>query len=174
MKKILLLAVMLSGGFAMQAQDVHFGFKAGANFATLNGADDADNITNFHAGAALELNLVPTFSIQAEGLYSSQGAEFDGDKFNLDYIAVPIMAKFYILPNRFSVMAGPQFSFLVDETEEAFKNETFDIAAAGGVELHIIKGLFAQARYTIGFNDVNNSFNGKNAVFQLSLGYYIF
>ncbi|OYQ36324.1 hypothetical protein CHU92_09900 [Flavobacterium cyanobacteriorum] len=173
MKKIFLAFAFAAVSFGVQAQGIDFGLKAGANFANLNGADNTENITSFHAGAALELNLVPSFSIQGEALYSSQGAEVKGvGDFNLDYIAVPVMAKFYILPDKLSVMAGPQFSFLVDEAEEAFENKTFDIAAAGGLELKIIKGLFAQARYTIGFNDVNDTFEGKNAVFQLSLGYY--
>jgi hypothetical protein len=178
MKKILLLAAFVAGGFGMQAQGIDLGLKAGANFASINGADNADNITSWHAGAALELNFVPVFSLQVEGLYSSQGAEVDGEDFKLDYMSVPVMAKYYILPDRLSLMAGPQFSFLVNDDNpwesagDAYENESVDIAAAGGVELKIIKGLFAQARYTIGFNDVNNSFEGKNAVFQLSLGYY--
>lgn len=180
MKKIFLLVALFAGLGTMQAQGIDFGFKAGANFAGINGADNADNITSWHAGAALELNFVPTFSLQIEGLYSSQGAKVEDEDFKLDYISVPVMAKFYLLEDRLSLMAGPQFSFLVNDDNpfksagDAYDNNSFDIAAAGGVELKIIKGLFAQARYTIGFNDVNDTFEGKNAVFQLSLGYYIF
>jgi hypothetical protein len=189
MKKIFFLAVALAGTFAAQAQGIDFGIKAGANFANFNGDVNSDGITNFHAGAALELNLVPTFSIQAEGLYSSQGAEAKYEEtvggaivtgareLNLDYISVPVMAKFYILPDRLSVMAGPQFSFLVSDAEEAFDAQKFDLAAAGGVELKIIAGLFAQARYTIGLTEVYDSEytgNAKNAVFQLSVGYMFF
>lgn len=159
-------------GVAAQAQDIKLGLKAGANFASINGADDTDNITSFHAGAALELNLVPTFSIQAESLFNSVGAEVKtGEDINLDYISVPVMAKFYILPDRLSLMAGPQFSFLIDEAEQVYEANSFDMAAVGGVELRIIKGLFAQARYTIGLNDVYDDFDSKNSVFQLSVGY---
>jgi len=128
MKKIIFLFAALAGSFAMQAQGIHFGVKAGANFANFSGDTDelnTEGITNFHAGAVLELNLVPTFSVQAEGLFSSQGAKYkdaiEGSKdINLDYIAVPVMAKFYILPDRFSVMAGPQFSFLVNDADDIF------------------------------------------------------
>ncbi len=177
MKKIIFLLTALAGSFAMQAQGIDFGIKAGANFSNFNGDLDSENITNFHAGAALELNLIPTFSVQAEGLFSSQGAKLKNDAgavkdFNLNYISVPVMAKFYIIPKKFSVMAGPQFSFLVDEAEEALESKSFDMAAAGGVELKIIAGIFAQARYTIGFTDVYDDVDSKNAVFQLSLGYY--
>jgi hypothetical protein len=181
MKKILFLAVALLGAVAAQAQGVNFGIKGGANFSNLSGDIDSDGITSFHAGAVLELNLVPTFSVQAEGLFSSQGgkAKFEeggvvgvAEDINLDYISVPVMAKFYVLPNTLSVMAGPQFSFLVDEAEEAWDTKSFDMAAAGGVELKIIAGLFAQARYTIGLTDVSDDIDAKNAVFQLSVGYF--
>jgi len=183
MKKIIFLFAALAGSFAMQAQGIHFGVKAGANFANFSGDIDSDGITNFHAGAVLELNVVPTFSVQAEGLFSSQGgkAKYDdggaiavAKDINLDYIAVPVMAKFYILPDRFSVMAGPQFSFLVSDADDILETKKFDLAAAGGVELKIIAGLFAQARYTIGLNNVNDNGNIdiKNNVFQLSVGYF--
>jgi hypothetical protein len=186
MKKLILILTLLAGTFAMNAQGIKFGLKAGANFSNFNGDIDADGITNFHAGGVLELNIIPMFSVQAEGLFSSQGgkAKYDADgvvgvaeDINLDYIAVPVLAKFYILPDRLSLMAGPQFSFLVNDAKEEFNAKTFDFAVAGGVELKIIAGLFAQARYTIG---VNNAFDdagtgvdvdAKNAVFQLSLGY---
>lgn len=175
MKKILLFIAVMVAGVTVQAQGIDFGLKAGANFASINGADDTDNITSFHAGAALELNLIPTFSVQAEALFNSVGAEVKtGEDINLDYISVPVMAKFYLLPDRLSLMAGPQFSFLIDDAEATYKTNSFDMAAAGGVELRIIEGLFAQARYTIGLNDVTDEFDSKNAVFQLSLGYMFF
>ncbi|AXG75153.1 PorT family protein [Flavobacterium arcticum] len=177
MKKVLVLVAVIATSFAMQAQGVNFGVKGGANFANLNGDIDGDGITSFHAGAVLELNLVPTFSVQAEGLFSSQGSEYKDElgavrDINLDYISVPVMAKYYILPSKLSLMAGPQFSFLIDEAEEALESKSFDMAAAGGVELKLIAGLFVQARYTIGLTDVYEDVDSKNAVFQLSVGYF--
>ncbi|ALM48427.1 hypothetical protein AMR72_05645 [Flavobacterium psychrophilum] len=179
MKKIIFLFAALAGSFAMQAQAINFGIKAGANFSNFSGDIDTDGITNFHAGAVLELNIVPTFSVQAEGLFSSQGATYKDTALdiardiNLDYISVPVMAKFYILPERLSLMAGPQFSFLVSDAKDAFETKSFDLAAAGGVELKIIAGLFAQARYTVGLNNVSDvsEVDVKNNVFQLSVGY---
>ena len=183
MKKFIFAIAALCAGFGMQAQGLNFGLKAGANFSNFSGDINSDGITSFHAGGVLEINLVPTFSVQAEALFSSQGGEALYEEegavgvardINLDYISVPVMAKFYVLPDRLSLMAGPQFSFLVNEAEEAFETKSFDLAASGGVELKIIAGLFAQARYNIGLTDVNDSgFEGdvKNSVFQLSVGY---
>lgn len=183
MKKIIFLLAALAGSFAMQAQGIDFGIKAGANFSKFSGDLDSDGITNFHAGAVVEVNLMPTFSVQAEGLFSSQGgkAKYDdggvvgvAKDINLDYISVPVMAKFYLLPDRLSVMAGPQFSFLVSDAKEAFDTKSFDMAAAGGVELKIFAGLFAQARYTVGLSNVSDvsEVDVKNNVFQLSVGYF--
>lgn len=179
MKKIFFLLVALAGGFAAQAQGIDLGIKAGANFSNFSGDIDSDGITSFHAGLALELNFVPMFSIQAEGMFSSQGAEYE-DAFgaardiNLDYISIPVMAKVYLLPDRLSLMAGPQFSFLVSDAEEAWDTKSFDMAAVGGAELKIIAGLFVQARYNVGLSNVSDTdeIDIKNNVFQLSVGYW--
>ena len=168
----------------MQAQGIHFGIKAGANFSKITGDIDSDNLTNFHAGAVLELNIVPMFSVQAEGIFSSQGGKYKYEEdgvvgvakdINLKYISVPVLAKFYILPNTLSITAGPQFSFLTNDADDAFETKKFDLAASGGLELKIIAGLFAQARYNIGLTKVSDSEyagDAKNAVFQLSVGYF--
>lgn len=182
MKKILFLLAVVAGSFSANAQGIDLGIKAGANFSNFSGDIDSDGITSFHAGAVLELNIVPVFSIQAEGLFSSQGGEALYEEegvggvaqdIDLNYIAVPVLAKFYVLPDRLSITAGPQFSFLVDEAEEAFDTKSFDLAASAGVELKIIAGLFAQARYNIGLSNVSDEddFDVKNNVFQLSVGY---
>jgi hypothetical protein len=184
MKKFLLAVALLAGTFASQAQGLNFGIKAGANFSNFQGDVNSDGITSFHAGGVLELNIVPTFSVQAEGLFSSQGgkAKYEEDgvvgvarDINLDYISVPVLAKFYILPNTLSLTAGPQFSFLVNDADEVLDTKKFDLAASGGLELKIIAGLFAQARYNIGLTNVNgDEVRGdvKNGVFQLSVGYF--
>jgi Outer membrane protein beta-barrel domain len=179
MKKLFIAAMMVLGAYTAQAQGVDFGIKAGANFANFNGDADTKSVTSWHGGAVLELNLVPSFSLQGEALYSSQGAKIDGgEDLNLDYINVPVLAKFYILPEKVSIVAGPQFSFLTKDVDsEYFKAKSTDIGLAGGVEAKIIAGLFAQARYTIGLTNINdNEVTGdvKNAVFQLSVGYNFF
>lgn len=181
MKSIVCILATLTCGLAVQAQGVDFGIKAGANFANFNGDIDSDGITSFHAGAVLELSLVPMFSVQAEGLFSSVGgkAKYEQEgaigvaqEINLDYISVPVMAKFYVIPEFVSLMAGPQFSFLVSDAGEAFdKPQNFDLGITGGVEAKLIAGLFAQARYTVGVTDVYEDVNAKNSLFQLSVGY---
>ncbi|HEU0137345.1 MAG TPA: porin family protein [Flavobacterium sp.] len=182
MKKLFFAALLLcSASFTASAQLISFGIKAGPNFASLNGADGIDykSRTSFHAGVIVEIRTPGNFAIQPELLYSSQGAKVEGmGDFNLDYVSVPIMVKYYILPDLLSLEAGPQFSFLVNEREEVFQqattsqeNNSFDFALAGGVGLDITKSFFTQARYTIGINDTSDFSHAQNAVFQLSVGY---
>ncbi|MBF6607249.1 MAG: PorT family protein [Flavobacterium sp.] len=183
MKNVLIAAIILLGNIAVNAQSlVNFGIKAGPNFANFNGDSEIDfnSRTSFHAGLVAEIKAFPNMSLQPELLYSSQGAKVDGmDDFNLDYVSIPVMVKYYILSDKLSLEAGPQFSFLVDERDEAWDgitgnepdNNSFDFALAGGVGLNITQSLFAQARYTIGLTEASKDAEIQNAVFQLSLGY---
>ena len=175
MKKQLFIAMFfLVSIFNSDAQVVRFGIKAGANFANFNGGAagiDYNSRTSLHAGVLAEIPL-GNIAIQPELLYSSQGADVKGiGDVNLDYVSVPVLAKFYILSDKLSLDVGPQFSFLIDEAKESFENETFDFALAGGASLNITKSIFAQARYTIGLTEASKDAEVKNAVFQLSLGY---
>ena len=194
MKKLILCAVIMIAGITnSNAQILKFGVKGGVNFANLNGGTggidyDFKNKTGFYAGALAEIKILPNFSLQPEAMFSSQGAasEVDGvDDFNLDYISVPVLAKFYLITDRLSIEAGPQFSFLVNDSDAVFneisdgmservegqKPKSFDFAIAGGASLNIAGGLFAQARYTIGLTEISKNADAKNAVFQLGLGY---
>ncbi|RZJ67756.1 MAG: PorT family protein [Flavobacterium sp.] len=183
MKKQLLVALLLiAGTITSQAQFLRFGVKAGPNFANFNGGVDGIDYkarTSFHAGAVVQLKIFENFALQPEVLYSSQGADVEGvGDFNLDYISVPVMARFYVVTDRLSIDAGPQFSFLVDDADLVFDEvagdadtESFDFAVAGGVTAFITEGLFISGRYSIGLTEASKDAEVKNAVFQVSLGY---
>ena len=186
MKKLILAVVFVfAAATSSNAQVVQFGVKGGANFSSFNGDTgniDYKNKTGFHVGAMAEIKVLPNFSIQPEALFSSQGAasDVDGvDDFNLDYISVPVLAKFYLITDRLSIEVGPQFSFLIDDSQKAFNSavdgnadtQSFDFAVAGGASLKIAGGLFASARYTIGLTEASKDYETKNAVFQVGLGY---
>lgn len=135
MKNHLLIVIisLMSFGGAQAQEYFNFGVKGGVNFATLTG-DDADELdakmkTGFHLGVLAEIMISDKFGIQPEVLYSSQGAKSDVAMFEefggnvdvdikLDYIAVPVMLKYFVAPG-FSLEAGPQFSFLSKSEIEA-------------------------------------------------------
>src|SRR5690606_20818809 len=105
----------------------------------------------------------------------SQGAKVDSDAvddINFNYVTVPVLAKFYLITDRLSVEAGPQFSFLIDDNvKDQFETESFDFAAVGGLGLNITDNIFAQARYVVGLTDASKDAEVKNRVIQVSLGY---
>jgi hypothetical protein len=106
-------------------------------------------------------------------LYSSQGAKSDAfDDIKYDYITVPVLAKFYLITDKLSLEAGPQFAFLVNDNVDAtFETETFDLAAVGGLGFDFSKHVFAQAHYVVGLTDTTKDADVKNSVIQLSIGY---
>lgn len=177
MKKLLFVVVLLLAG-AVNAQTLNFGAKAGVNFATLTG-DDVDNIdsrTGFHLGLIGEVMLTDRFAVQPEVLYSAQGAEADGATWKLDYVAIPIMAKYFVT-NGLSLEAGPQISFNTTSEVEADGEsvelddvKTTDIGLGVGLGYEFMK-IFLQARYNMGLVDVVEDADVRNSVFQISVGY---
>lgn len=175
-----------------------FGIKGGINFATVTSDDDdisdPESRTSFHAGVFGEFPVADIFSIQVEALYSGQGFEADfngpdGDRaeLQLDYINVPVLAKFYVVEG-FSLEVGPQFSFLVNDEFDFNPNsndgdidfegnpfapdvETFEFGVAAGATLQLPIGLFATARYNRGLTDIVEDAKVKNSVFQIGVGY---
>lgn len=174
-----------------------FGVKGGVNFATVNGDgfDSPDSRTSFHVGALAEFPLAEMFSVQVEALYSGQGFEVSqtfpiiGERkaeYQLDYITVPVLAKVYLFKG-FSVEAGPQFGFLVNEEIDSDPTgnggdtvtdaaKDFEFGFAGGVTFQTEMGLFATARYTQGVTEIledrQDSDNKiTNSVFQVGIGF---
>lgn len=191
MKKSLLIAAIAVFGLSnVNAQEISFGVKAGANFAT-QGGDDVDGAkmkVGFHAGVLAEFMISEKFGIQPELLYSMQGAKAEeGDyKTNLDYITLPIMAKYYITEG-FSVHAGPQIGFLISaktgdddmvDVKDFYKSIDYGLGIGAGYALD--NGLFFNARYYLGLANIQEEieFLGQtieptvhNNVIQLSVGY---
>ena len=183
---------------AVAQQEVKFGPKAGVNFANLSGIDNADMITAFQVGAVAEIKFNEKFSVQPEVVYSAQG--YTGDFMmgtnkvadytqKLDYVNIPIMAKYYIIEG-FSVEAGPQVGFLV-KAESKFENKQAGVTLTDGDNKDFYKstdfglnfglaydlpmGVFVGARYNLGLSDIrNNTDSGdaiKNNVIQVGVGY---
>ena len=206
MKKIILsVAAMLTFGLA-NAQEVEFGVKGGINIANIVSKDDsADSKVGFHVGAFAEIKISDKFSIQPELLFSTQGATaketvyvegafYNGEvKFNLSYINVPVMAKFYVAKG-FSLEAGPQIGFLTSakgdvevsqvgggpvikqtqDIKEMFN--TVDFGLNFGLGYKFTEKFSAGARYNLGLSDLNKEGDSdqnsiKNSVIQISVGY---
>ena len=183
MKKLLLTAAaVFAFGFA-NAQETKFGVKAGLNMADWSGedADGIDSRVSFHVGGFAEIKLADKFALQPELLYSSQGGKADGGTYNVDYINIPVMAKFYVI-EKLSIEAGPQVGFLVSakakpdsgddiDIKDELKSTDFGINA--GASYNFTENLSAGLRYNLGLSQVVDADGAdiKNNVFSLSVGY---
>jgi len=197
MKNFLIITMIsLFGLTIVGAQNnVEFGLKAGINLSTITG-DDADSFssrTGFHVGFVSEIEISETFSFQPELLYSAQGSDWSEDfvsesfegTYKVDYLNVPLMAKFYVVEG-FSLEAGPQVGLLLsakaegdfadDDLKDYLKGIDFGVNFGLGYKLD--GGLNFGARYNLGLSDANDDtdFLGdstyKNGVFQFSVGYF--
>ena len=191
MKKVFLFAVLAVFAFtSVNAQEVKFGVKAGVNLASITGddTDDLDSRTSIHFGGVAEIVFSEKFSFQPELLYSGQGAKYEEEGYKetwkLDYINLPLMAKYYIVEG-FSVEAGPQVGFLMSSKWEAeYEGETedgdiediksIDFGLNLGLGYKMDNGLNFGARYNLG---LSNGYDGegddelKNSVIQIYVGF---
>ena len=169
------------------------GVKAGLSVATLSGdeADGLDPRLGFTGGLQLRYDVNPSFALQAEALYAQKGAE-DGDDFadpgtyRLDYIEVPVLARFAIPVSRYAdagIYAGPAFAFPISgefrsDTDAALDIDydddlKTDIGGAIGVDYYS-GPIGIDLRFTTGLQDVfedGRGFDARNQAFTVSLGY---
>lgn len=195
-KSILFIAAMVFSTTFVAAQEfVYFGVKGGVNISTVTGDDfdSPEERTSFNVGLLAEIPLTQRFSLQPEVYYSGQGfdaAEIDQDnvfdtdenvEFQLDYINVPILAKFYLVDG-LSLQAGPSFNFKVNEeidyqpTNNAGDRDfdevkDFEFGGAVGVEYKFNNGFLIQARYNHGFTELAENTDAYNSVFQAGVGF---
>ena len=168
--------------------------KVGLNIATLSDADKTIGDLNF--GIEAELMLTDYFSLSAGAIVSNQGGKYNDDTYvsytvDLDYVNVPVMANFYILPG-LSLKAGVQPSYrmkakvktdgatydmdqfyaLLSGTgiEEDFKVKKFDLSIPVGISYEY-QNVVLEARYNWGVTKIMDNDSFYNRVFQLTLGY---
>lgn len=168
--------------------------KVGLNIATLSDADKTIGDMNF--GIEAELMVTDYFSLSAGAIVSNQGGKYNDDTYvsytvDLDYVNVPVMANFYILPG-LSLKAGVQPSYrmkakvktdgatydmdqfyaLLSGTgiEEDFKVKKFDLSIPVGISYEY-QNVVLEARYNWGVTKIMDNDSFYNRVFQLTLGY---
>lgn len=175
MKKLFVAAIVLFMGTTVFSQSIDLGIKAGANFSSITDASQLSNKTGFQAGIFGGIKFSDKIGIQADILYSQQGAKFDGGEFDLTYVNVPVVLKYYLIQG-LNLQAGPQFGFVVDDNvKEVFSNlakaEKSDVSGVVGAGYDFPFGIRADARYNFGLTDVVDGSKNKNSVISLALGY---
>ncbi|WBV60915.1 porin family protein [Chryseobacterium camelliae] len=189
MKKLILgIAIAISSlTFAQEktksSSPVSFGVKAGLNVASIN-SDDAKAKAGLYAGVFANIPVASSFSVQPEVLYNGMGAkseDFSDVRLNLDYISVPVMLQYNVLPE-FYLEAGPQFSFAISrkmkgdggsvDVDQFYKG--FDFGVGIGAGYYIAQGFGVTARFVAGATDIveNNPSDAiRNSVFQVGIAY---
>ncbi len=217
---LVVLILLCSFGFAQIKQgsnrgskSIKFGLKAGVNLSSLSDLESPgytlSSRTGLNIGGYLNVNFNEKFVFQPEILYTTQGIiqnqVVSGTNieitYKLDYIAVPLMIKFYPTP-KFNLEFGPQLAFIVNkeiqgkgngqtvnfEMDSFFqqnniklKTNTFDLGLNFGLGFEIVKGLNLNGRYSIGTTKVfegadnldknGNQASVRNKVLSFGLGY---
>ena len=206
MKRLMILTAILTMVVVAKAQHEEGDFmvqpKVGLNIATLSDADKAS--TDLHFGIEAEYMVTDNFSLGLGAILSNQGAKYDYYELNangedsrnkytvdLDYVHVPILASYYVLPG-LAVKAGVQPGFKMrakakidDRTvdldelykvssyvlDEDIKVSKFDLSIPVGISYEY-KNIVVDARYNWGLIKVMNVGDAfYNRCFMVSLGY---
>lgn len=190
MKKIILSAIAILAFSFMNAQQTRFGVKGGLNLTSFAGGNyyDAKSLVGFQVGGFAEIKIIERLAIQPEVLFSTQGAKIDGGSFGdfdskLNYINIPVLAKFYIT-KQFTVEAGPQIGFLVSaKTDGNDAKDNFKSVDTGfnfGAGYNFTENVSVNLRYTVGLANIadyntdtaQQYFDSpKNSVLALTLAY---
>ena len=170
--------------------------KAGINIATMTNDDEAKTRIGLVAGAELDYQATPQFSISAGALYSQQGCDAKeqgvSGTLKMDYVNVPILANFHVA-NGLALKAGIQPGFLINDKVEVSANGVSaevglkESYRAAGVDADVPSVDFAiplgisyefshvvlEARYNLSLTNAISASgeSTKHSVFQLTLGY---
>ena len=185
----ILLGFFLLAGANVNAQVLpKFGVKGGVNYSTFNNTNNTEYKAGVLAGVFANISIPATpMAVQPEILYAQYGSNFEDTdaKFSVDYIQVPVLAKFAFGPPKSPVVPevffGPYAGFKVNselqgqnvsvESDDFFESTDLGVAVGAGVNISRINLEF---RYTAGLTNVvaNPDFEDdqKNGAFSLTAG----
>lgn len=197
MRKLSYIIIMLFllAGFAKTAEaqsPINFGIKGGLNLSNMSDGE-SDVRTGFTGGLVIDLGL-PLMPLGIEtGLYYSQKGvsdEADGSTqtLKLDYLEVPVLAKFSLGPPgpiSPSFVVGPYAGYLLNsefEGENEFGSGTvnldddtesvdFGLIAGVGVDFNLgLTKVNVQTRYGYGLVDAFDGEDSKHRVLSITAG----
>ncbi len=195
MKKIILIIAALSLATGAFAQNVQWGAKAGLNVASeVIGSLESDPRLGAYAGVFAEIPLARWVDLSPELLYSMQGAESTSSTDKRDYLALPVMFKFYVMRHRLSIDVGPQFGYLLSakitanqaitiddrtiiddgETMSYYSDDgikKFDTSLGLGVSWKFARRFDVGLRYYWGLTNLREDLDSSNRLLQVGLGY---
>lgn len=173
MKKLIFLSVFtIMATVSMTAQETRFGVNAGYTNVSANvkssiaDIDIDESESGFYVGLVVERRIVDLLGLQAELNYV-----------NIDEtstLSLPVVGKLYVGGSDFNVQAGPQISYVLEDSIDGVTN--FIFSGVAGLGYDIGDNFFIQARYAF---QINNSITGaassdvtlRNNFFSAGVGY---
>ncbi len=188
MKKIILtigfcLSLVSGSSFGMAAEDgaatpavpvPRLGVEAGFTFGNLTGPGVSDvfgSRLGIVGGVYLNLPLMGSvLGFQPEFLYEQRGGKFNGNLYQLDYLAVPLLMDINFGMPVFNpdILVGPCFDDVV-ATEGVPDANHFEVGLMLGAQVNF-SGLFVSGRYELGLTDVSGSQKIQTDTFSIMLG----
>lgn len=190
MKKII-LALLITNICSLTSAQVRFGVKAGYNLSTLiySGTQSPDGekpMSGFNAGIFTSLPFSKAFSLEAETIYSTQGAGFQNYSanrtLNYDYLNIPVLLRYKMHMGIF-FETGLQVGILLSANENSngnsmgimYRTYSQDFAWPMGLGYQMPNKHFGvDLRYNLGLINISKSgsdVNVKNSVFQFGVFY---
>ena len=184
-----LSALLLAGSAHAQ---VTFGVRAGLNTAFLSGdsADGLDPRLGFAGGAILRFDATPGLAIQAEALYSQEGAKesdgIDEGTYQFDYLEIPILARVGIPLSPYAdagVFVGPSIGIPISGRFDSDLSDAADLDLDDAMNTDIgltfgadyWSGPFGiDLRFTTGLTDAYDGVglgDARNQTFTVTAGY---
>jgi hypothetical protein len=178
------LAIIVAAFFistTVFSQELDLGIKIGSNFASISYAkEDSSTRTGIQAGLFAGIKFNDKVGINLDVLYSQQGADFNAGAFDLTYVNLPLVLKYYLVSG-LHIQLGPQFGILIDKSlSETLTNDYEEIVESQisgiiGVGYDLPFGLRIDGRYNFGLTDISKSVAEnegiKNSVFTLAVGF---
>ena len=172
------MAVVLTAAFA-NAQDIKYGVKGGLNSFTVTSATGAKSKIAFQLGGFAEFKVSEKFTVQPELMYTAQGAKDAYASLNLNYINIPVIAKYFVTED-ISIQAGPQIGFLMSakydgvDVKDSFKSMDYGLNIGAGYNLN--ENMTLDLRYYIGLAQIQKELAtgesaSHNAGLLFSFGY---
>lgn len=192
MKKLLILAIVALASLTASAQQEVGTWsvtpKVGFNLATVTDTDDAGMKFGVVTGADLTYQVAEKFALTAGAFYSMQGAKDKDDgvtrTLKLDYINVPILANYYVIPGlalKVGLQPGFNLSHKLKAEYQGHSSEediptfkSFDLSIPIGASYEF-SDFIIDARYNFGLTKLVDQpgSSSKNSVIQVTVGYKI-
>lgn len=189
---ILSLSLFISMG--AQAQKIHYGLKAGANFAVQSEIADYFNNSDIRTGLNIaafgNYHFTDRIALQAEVGYDQKGGKSDDLTAKYDYLSIPVLFKYSLGKSdqtamKFNINLGPYAAFLLKADLET-EDQTIDVKdATNDFEAGAILGF--GMKYPVGndhiifdlrmglgltnFSDLESQEDSSNKYIGISLGY---